>query len=108
MTGGEATGCATGKGQIGVGGDQAAWFGQFFEKKGFLGPVGATEGEEGVGILQLRTKENSRFLVKPPDRRAAQKGRAGKMDFFPELTQGGGRIEGGSGDFRTRPLMTRP
>ena len=90
----------TGESEIGVGGDQAGWFGHFFKKKGFFGAISATEGDEGVGALELPPKENSRSLIKSPKGGTVEKGRAGKMDFFPEPAQGRGRVQRRGWEFR--------
>ena len=34
-----------------------------------------------------------RFLIKAADSGAAEKGRAGEVDLFPESAQGGGRVQ---------------
>ena len=40
---------SAGKGEVGVGGDQESGWREFFEELGFLGAIGAAEGDQGVG-----------------------------------------------------------
>lgn len=92
----------TGESKIGVGSDQAGWFGHFFKKKGFFGAVSATEGKEGVGALELPPKKNSRSLIKSPNGGALEKGRAGTMDPFPEPAKSRGGVKCRGGKFGNR------
>ena len=94
----------TGEGEIGVGGQKEIGFRQFSEEQGLFGPVSTAEGDEGVGALELPPKEDSRSLIKSLKGGTVEKGRAGKMDPFPEPAQGGGRIEVRGGEFERHSI----
>ena len=78
----------TGEGEIGVGGDQADGFGHFPEKKELFGALSTTKGDEAVRFAEKSPEVVCRFLVKAADVGAAEKRRAGEVDFFPKTARG--------------------
>lgn len=107
MTGGKAAGGAASEGEVGVGGEQESGEWEFFEKMRLLDSIGTTEGDQGVGAGQLLAEDGCGLLVKAADGGSTEKGRTSEMDLFPEAAQGGGGVQGGGGEFGTRPLMSR-
>ncbi len=72
-----------GEGEVGVSGKQMGWMREFSKEKGFLMPIGTTEGDEGVGAGQFFQEEWGGLLIKKPDGRPMQEGGACEMNLFP-------------------------
>ena len=100
FTGREAAGGAAGEGEVGVGSEKGSGLRQFFEEESFFGAVGAAEGEEGVGGVQLFPKQRSGFLVKAADGWSAEKRGAGKVYFLPKTAEGKVGVQSGGGELR--------
>jgi len=105
--GGEAEGGVAGKGEVGVRGQNVSGLRQFFKEESFFAAIGAAEGDEGVGTPKEFQERGGGFLVKTANGGPAEKRRTATMHLFPEATQGGRGIQGGGGEFGTRPVMDR-
>lgn len=80
---GEASGCTTSQGEIGIGSEEEGRLREPLEKQGLLGSLRATQGDQGIARGRFFAKEGCGTLVEPADRRAFPERRAGEMDFFP-------------------------
>ena len=56
FTGRKAAGGEAGEGEVGVGSEKKGGWGEFFKNERLFGPIGAAEGDEGVGGVQLFPK----------------------------------------------------